>query len=293
VSTGTLSAAISGCALTLAVGVLHTHERSVTGAAGGPEPHLYVRSAAVASRLVLSFDAVASDFYWIRAIQHYGRERRSPRGTAGFPLLEPLVELTTSLDPQFNLAYRFGAILLALDPPNGPARPDQAIRLLEKGLAANPGRWQYAHDIGFVHYFHTGKFTEAAGWFKRAAEMPGAPRWLGPLSAMTLARGGDRTGARQLLLHAAEASDDYIRRSAERGLAQLQVLDDIDHWRTKLREHTERFGVRPGRLQDVARGFPARLQDPSGHPYVYDPGSGNVTLAPDSPLWPLPRTLGQ
>jgi hypothetical protein len=112
-------------------------------------PLLYVRSSALADRLFLSFDAVAADVYWMRTIQHYGASRR--RGDSTFPLLQPLLDLTTTLDPRFNIVYRYGAILLALEPPDGPGRSDMAIQLLEKGLLANPDRWQYAHDIGFVH----------------------------------------------------------------------------------------------------------------------------------------------
>jgi hypothetical protein len=43
------------------------------------EQILYVRSGAALKRIALSFDAVAADVYWIRAIQHYGGERLSGR----------------------------------------------------------------------------------------------------------------------------------------------------------------------------------------------------------------------
>ena len=36
---------------------------------------LYLRSGRVANRVFLSFDAIAADVYWIRTIQHYGRDR--------------------------------------------------------------------------------------------------------------------------------------------------------------------------------------------------------------------------
>ena len=50
------------------------------------EQILYVRSGAALKRIALSFDAVAADVYWIRAIQHYGGERLSGTGPkAGGP----------------------------------------------------------------------------------------------------------------------------------------------------------------------------------------------------------------
>jgi hypothetical protein len=283
----TVASLLCVVALVLATAVLHARTSDIDANAE-LDSVLYVRSAAVASRLYLSFDAIASDVYWMRAIQHAGEERRSGRLQTRFALLEPLVSLTVTLDPQFNIAYRVGAILLAEEPPNGPGRPDQAIAILERGLAANPERWQYAHDIGFVHYLHTGRFDEAARWFTRAAGMPGAPRWLGPVAAITLARGGDRHGARTLLVELAATSDGYIKQSAERGLAQLQALDDLDRLHTLLARHAARTGLYPNRLSDLG-GAP--LTDPAGRPYVYDRARGVAGLAPDSPLSPLPRTL--
>ena len=95
-----------------------------------------------------------------------------------YKLLYPLLDLTTTLDPHFNIAYRFGAIFLSEPYPGGPGRTDQAIALLERGLAANPTRWQYAQDAGFVHYWYRQDYKAAAEWFDRAARIEGAPWWL-------------------------------------------------------------------------------------------------------------------
>ena len=98
----------------------------------------------------------------------------------------------TSLDPHFKVAYRFGAIFLAEPYPGGPGRPDHAIALLERGIERDDGRWEYMEDIGFVYYWWLTDFQQAAEWFKRAGEQPGAPTWLAPLAATTLAQGGNR-----------------------------------------------------------------------------------------------------
>jgi len=256
---------------------------------------MYLRSGPAAKRLFLQFDALAADIYWIRTIQHYGRDRRSTRQADRFALLQPLLDLTTTLDPYFNIVYRFGAIFLAMEPPQGPGRTDHAIALLEKGLRTRPGRWQYAHDIGFVHYWHTGKYREAAEWFERAIAMPGAPEWLSALAAVTRASGGDRDGARKLLEELRTAEEPYLRQAAERGLAQLRALEAID----ALQALVERFhavtGQYPASWIDLVRsgllrGLPG---DDTGTPYVYDTRSHQVGISPESPLAPLPRGLGR
>jgi tetratricopeptide (TPR) repeat protein len=254
---------------------------------------MYLRSGRTADRLFLSFDALAADVYWIRTIQHYGRDLKSSRETGRFELLQPLLDLTTTLDPHFNIAYRFGAIFLAEPPRKGPGRPDQAIALLEKGLERNPTRWQYAHDIAFVNYWYTGNYAEAARWFERAADLPHAPEWIRPLAALTLAQGGDRASARRMLRELLSSNEGYIRASAERGLAQLTALEAIDQLQAMVERYQAVSGTYPTAWADLirARILPGLPGDPSGAPFVLDPISHRVGLSPDSSLSPLPPFL--
>jgi hypothetical protein len=166
--------------------------------------------------------------------------------------------------------------------------------LLAKGLAENPARWQYAHDIGFIHYWHTGDYAQAATWFERASEMPGAPDWIAPLAAATLAEGGDRAGARQMLTELVASSESYIRDRAERSLAQLDTLDLIDAIHVLIEQFLVLEGRYPRGWADMVqrgllRDVPA---DPTGEPLVYDPVAHGARLSPSSALAPLPSTLG-
>ena len=104
------------------------------------EATLYVRSPAALQRIVLGFDALAADVYWIRAIQHFGGARLSTTGRRDYSLLYPFLDLATTLDPYFTIAYRFGSIFLSEAYPGGPGRPPQAIALLQKGIAAQPAQ---------------------------------------------------------------------------------------------------------------------------------------------------------
>ncbi|HEX5070416.1 MAG TPA: hypothetical protein VFV78_09400, partial [Vicinamibacterales bacterium] len=210
-----------------AAAVLHARETRYPLPAA-TERLLYLRSPKAADRVMLDFDALASDVYWIRSIQNYGRDLNDRARPDRFALVEPLLNLTTSLDPYFLIAYRFGSVFLAMEPPHGPGRPDLAIKLLEKGMAANPTTWQLPYDIGFVHYFHTGDFAAAAKSFERALAMPGAPSWLRNMAATTEARGGNRQEARRMLAEMVESPEEWMRRAAQRTLEQLDALDAID-----------------------------------------------------------------
>ncbi len=251
---------------------------------------LYIQSPALLERIALSFDAILADVYWIRAIQHYGGSRLAG-GVNRYPLLYPLLDATTSLDPRFVVAYRFGAIFLAEGYPGGPGRPDLAIALLEKGLREQPDRWEYMQDIGFVHYWWLQDYQEAARWFEKASEVPGAPWFLRHLAAVTLTEGGDRSRSRLLWQQILETADnDWMRRNAERRLAQLDAFDDIDLLRARLGEFRSRFGRNARSWDELTRagllgGVPV---DPAGTPYLLDPFSGEVTVSTESPLYPMP-----
>ena len=257
---------------------------------------LYVSSPAVLKRLALSYDALVADLYWIRAIQYYGGMRLSDAANKSYDLLYPLLDLTTALDPNFNIAYEFGAFFLSEKKPGGPGRSDLAIRLLEKGIAVRPDRWQYPYDVGFVHY-RDGDYGQAADWFKRAAETPGAQKegeradiWLRPLAASTLAAGGDTKSSRVLYEQLLKSDAAWLRADASRRLRQLDAIDSIAVLEELTAKYEQQFGAPPVDWNDMVRaGFLRRRPlDPAGHEYVLNQWWGDVTMAEDSPLWPLP-----
>jgi len=279
----------------VAAGVLHARESSYS-LPQVTERLLYLKSAKAADRLALSFDSVVADIYWIRTIQHYGRDYKNRKQTNRFELLYPLLDLTTTLDPHFLIAYRFGAHFLSARPPEGPGRPDQAIALLEKGLAATPGRWELAHDIAFINYLYTGDFKQAGIWFDKASRMPNAPPWLKQLAATTLARGGDRKTAVEILLRMRSSEERYIQLAAERALMQIAAIEGAEQLTAIVNAFKARTGRYPTSWQELIavrmlQGIPG---DPTKTAYAYDPATGTVSISEDSPLMPiLPTLLGK
>jgi hypothetical protein len=257
---------------------------------------LYLKSGSAARRLSGPYRTLAADLYWIRAIQYYGGTKRmfGPDGAVISPsapnvqesrrrydLLYPLLDLTTTLDPRFHIAYRFGAIFLAEPYPGGPGRPDLAVALLEKGLREQPDKWEYMQDIGFVHYWWRQDYQAAALWFQRAGDVPGAPWWLKSLAANTLAQGGDRQSSRIMWESLRQSAGiDWLRREAEKRLAQLKALDDIDVLRKQVDDFTAKTGGAP-------TGWTGVPPEPRATPYEID-GAGRVQLSRRSPLYPLP-----
>lgn len=250
---------------------------------------LYVRSPETVRRMALSYDALAADVYWIRAVQHFGS---SKLGSQRYDLLYPLLDLATSLDGRFNIAYRFGSLFLAEPPPGGPGRPDLAIALLQKGIKEMPHKWQYYQDTGFVYYFRYQDYKTAGEWFTRGSEIDGAPWFLKMLAASTLSKGQNRQASRLLYESLVQTADnDWMKKDALRRLRQLATLDDMDVLREVVRRYRER--VPAGRQMTwqtliaarILRGVP---RDRDGFDFILDPVTGDVQLHPKSTLAPLP-----
>lgn len=265
------------------------------------EDTLYITSGTGLRRLAVGYTTLAADVYWIRAIQYYGRARlrlssvpavllSAERAARAFEFLHPLLDLATTLDPRFNIAYRFGAIFLAEPTPDGAGRPDLAVALLEKAVRAQPEKWEYLHDIGFVYYWNVHDYGKAAEYFNLAADQPGAPWWMRGMAATTLARGGQRSASRTLWGHLYETADTEQAREASRiKLQQLDALDHIENLQSEIDAFAERSGVPVVSWQALAAAgvFQGIPLDPVGTLYELSE-SGEVGLSPQSPLYPLP-----
>ena len=202
----------------------------------------------------------------------------------GYPLLYPLLDLTTTLDPRFNIAYRFGAIFLAEPYPAAPVGRIWRSRSSKRDCAERPDKWEYMQDIGFVHYWWRHDYQAAAEWFDRRSQVPGAPWWLRSLAATTLARG--RRSA--VVAHDVGGDSRSRRRStgcgddAERRLAQLRALDEIDALQQAIeRVHRASGRHRPptGALIRAGGAFRGIPLDPTRHA-VRDRLGRRVRLSP-------------
>jgi len=251
---------------------------------GAPDDMLDVSSGLVLRRLSLGNEGLLADIYWTRVIQYFGRQRLA-RAT-GFPLLGPLLRITTDLDPQLLVAYRYGAIFLAERPPQGAGRPDQALRLLMKGIAANPQYWRFWQDVGFIYYWDLRDYQRAARAFDAGSRMPGALPWMETMAATVLARGGDLETSRQLWLEVYQhAGNGQIRKSAEDHLAALDAEIGIEKLNSLLARYRDREGHPAASFRElVALRYLATLPlDPTGVPFAIG-SDGRARLGPESKI---------
>jgi hypothetical protein len=250
----------------------------------GQHETLYLWSGQHVRRLFPGFENVAADIYWLRAVQYFGGQKVFKGG--GMELLKPLLDITVTLDPRLEAAYRYGAIFLAEPVPVGAGRPQQAVELLERGAAEMPTNWRIRQDLGFVYFLHLGDAHRASEVLLEASRLPGAAFWLKNLAADVLARGGDRATARRMWQQIHDQSDGAVRANALVNIQVLDALDQADQLTRLVAEFTRRAGRPPATLEELrASGLLHRPPlDSSGTPFVYDAAAGRVRVSPRSPL---------
>ena len=284
--------------LVLLLGIAVGAEVLRDGLYGEPAPveaTLSIRSGDFLKRASVSNASLLADVYWIRAIQYFGGNRRATPSSRHYDLLYPLLDIVTTLDPHFAIAYRFGSIFLAERYPDGPGRPDLSVALLEKGIRADPQKWRYEQDLAFVYYWYMHDYRKAGEAGDRGAKVPGAPWWMRSFAAVMYSTGGDRPTSRTLWQELRRTADnEWVRNNAAWRLAQLDALDQIDELEKIVRAWTSRTRVPPASWQTLVRGGWLRGEplDPAGARYILDAGTGRVSLGPDSKLYPLPVEPG-
>ena len=271
-----------GCWLLLVTSglVLVPVRQGIDGRASETADVLYWGSGKSLCHLSLGYEGLLANIYWTRAVQYYGRQRLTRSGR--FDLLGPLLQITTTLDPQLIVAYRFGAVFLAEKPPSGAGQPLQALQLLRRGIVANPDYWRFWQDLGFVYFWDLQDYAGASRAFRIGSERPGAQVWLKTLAAA--AEGGEHETSRLLwseIYH--QADNEQIRRSAQDHLAALAAQEDLGRLNSLLLRYRELFG-QPARAlgEIVAAGLLSRVPvDPSGVPYIVN-SQGQAALSPAS-----------
>jgi hypothetical protein len=259
-------------------------DSALSGRAAAPDL-LYFPSGKVLQRLAFGYDSLLADFYWMRAIQYYGRREEAARRPVRYKNLGKLLDITTTLDPRLLDAFRAGSNFLAEADPVGAGQPEEALRLLDKGISIYPHEWRLQFDKGFVYFWFTGEFDKAGKVWLEAEKIPGAPSWMGNLAAMALSRGGAVETARTLWQRQLQESDRAdVRQNAWNHLATIQVNEDLWLFEFMLERYFKTKGHRPEELEELVRAgyLKAIPRDPSGAPYFYEPAGGAVTLGPET-----------
>lgn len=244
---------------------------------------LYIHSGKTLRQFSLGYEGLLADIYWTRAVQYFGRGQLETANKR-YDLLAPLLRVATDLDPQLLIAYRFGAIFLMQNAPQGAGQPQAALELIRRGIVANPNYWRLWQDLGFVYYWQLKDYQTAAKIFVVGSQQPGADYWLKALAGTVAAKGGNLETSRFLWSEIYRtASTDAMRNNAQYHLDAIVAMQDIQRLNQLLAAYRAKQGrtartTSELRVAGLLRGSP---RDPSGVPYVIGP-DGQAALGPAS-----------
>ncbi|HEY0703599.1 MAG TPA: hypothetical protein VGD60_12605 [Candidatus Acidoferrales bacterium] len=262
-------------------------QRDIDAAAGplqNQNPELMIQSGKMLKKMSLGYDSLLADIYWTRTVQYFGFRVGKPGET--FPLLAPLLDITTTLDPQLIIAYRFGTIFLSEPDPAGAGRADLAVDLVKKGIAANPDYWRLYQDLGFLYSIRLKDYPKAAEAYLEGSKNPKAQIFMKVLAAAVALKGDDLETSRAIWGEVYNSTqDELIRRRAVQHLQAIQANLDLKRLNEVSEAYAQKFGHFPATIQDLQRaGFVRGApKDPEGYPYVIGP-AGVPQLDPQSPV---------
>ncbi len=262
-----------------AIFTLHALDRRAGAAV---EEVLYIPSPAILKRMSLGYDGLLADIYWTRAVQYFGGKHHVK--ARSYRLLPALLDITTTLDPHLIVAYQFGSIFLAQQPPEGAGVPEQAVALVERGIRENPENWRLYYYKGFLQYMDLHDAIAAARTFEEGSRIPGALAWMKVLAATMAQRGGDPQAARFMWAKIYETTDDrMIQSNAVKHLRALEVDAIVPRLEAMVRAYRDRFGNVPSSFIPLVRlGWLRSLPiDPVGYPYKIEPDGRVEVEEPD------------
>jgi hypothetical protein len=246
---------------------------------------LVLRSGTMLKAMSLEYAPLMADLYWTRVVQYYGDKRA--RHDANFELLWPLLDVTTTLDANLIVAYRFGSTFLSEPAPRGAGRPDLAIELIQRGIRGNPEYWRLYEDLGFIYYFDLRDYPKASAAFLEGGRNPAAMVWMKVLAAKVLEQGESRETSAFLWNEIYNsASEPNIKENALTHLRLLRALSDCEQLDALGSEYERRTGKRPASMHDLVNAgmLPGAAVDPLGFVYVFN-AAGKAQLNPASPLF--------
>jgi len=238
---------------------------------------IYIPSGKFLKHATLGYSSLAADLIYLWAIQYYSTTTIVDR----FQNLEHIFSIIAELDPRYTDPYEVGALIAFYEAKDLAL----AFRIMDLGLAKNPGQWLFPFEAG--HFAQMAKDYQAARrYYEKASRIPGAPQIIKRLLAATSFKAMDLRTAWEMWLEVREtAADERTRKIADNHLYQVKSAADLGLIRTALDQFRARYGRRPAELAELERVrlLPAVPRDLDGRDYLYDPDTGDVS--PPSIWW--------
>ena len=222
---------------------------------------------------MLGYHHLGADLLWLRLVQVIGKKRNS---ADEYEWMYHALDVLTTLDPQYAYAYYAGGVTLG-DLAN---RPDLSIRLLEKGVKANPEVWNIPFLLGYNYYFLLGDPAKGAEYIMKAARLPDGPSYLPGLATRMAAEVGNPDTALAFLeARLTDTQDPEMREVLAYRMKEVIIERDLHMLESAMETYRTHRGTLPATLTDlvVAGALLSLPQEPFRGDYRLDPKTGSVS----------------
>lgn len=218
------------------------------------------------------------DLLWLRSLNAIGLRDSEQKNAA----LHEYGVVITELDPRFRVAYEY----IGLNIPfaierNKFSGGELAADMFERGLKQFPNDVRFHMYLGFSLFHHSRRFKEASEVFARAARLPDALPWMGPLAVRLKSHSGAAEDAVLLTQELLESeTDDALRAQLEERLADLAVEVVLQRVDRAVQAFVAAEHRQPTDLNELVRlgYYTDALVDPIGGFISLDPdGKANST----------------
>ncbi len=251
--------------------------KDIVWSAAMPGP-VYLVPAWMARALSLGHPTLAADYYWMGALQYYGRPLNV---LTAYKDLHRYIDRVNALDPDFHYAYRFGGVSVPWNRGHWRwANVPASNAILERGLERFPGDWFMWMQLGFNRGILGTDYKGAADAYRHAAAAKGSPPWLSALVTRLLATTGAvdaaETYARTVL---ANTRDPRIRAGMQHRLQELRSQTNLDRIQAAIDQYRQLHGAPPASIEDLVKeGLLARVpSNPLGGTYAIVHGRAYAT----------------
>ena len=222
---------------------------------------------------LLGYHHLGADILWLRLVQVIGKKRNN---ADEYEWMYHALDVITTLDPQYAYAYYAGGVTLG-DVAN---RPDLSIRLLEKGVKANPEVWNIPFLLGYNYYFLLGDPAKGAEYIMKAASLPDGPAYLPGLATRMAAEAGNPDTALAFLeVRLRETHDPQTRESLANRMKEVTIERDLRLLESAVEAYRTQYHTLPATVTDlvVAGALSSLPQEPFGGDYRLDRKTGAIS----------------